>query len=159
MGARAFSETSGLSLQESKKFIDEYFLDFPRVKEWQEKSVKEARARGFVTNLNGRRRLFSGKPQMERAIINMPIQSLEADIIKTGMIKVFDALKGRGWLGEKAKLILSIHDELLLEVDDGILKGVVPLLKNILENEVFSLSVPLVVDVSAGKSWGEMRDF
>lgn len=159
MGARAFSETSGLSLQESKKFIDEYFLDFPRVKKWQEKTVKEARARGFVTNLNGRRRLFSGKPQMERAIINMPIQSLEADIIKTGMIKVFDALKGRGWLGEKAKLILSIHDELLLEVDDGILKGVVPLLKNILENEVFSLSVPLVVDVSAGKSWGEMRDF
>lgn len=157
MGARAFSETSGLSLQESKKFIEEYFKDFPKVKKWQEETINEARARGYVSNLNGRRRLFFGEPQMERAVINMPLQSLGADIIKLAMIKTFNALKKEGGLRGGARMILSIHDELLLEVSNDILKEIVLLVREILENKTYKLSVPLTVEVSKGTKWGEMK--
>lgn len=157
MGPRAFSEASGITLEESKKFINEYFNDFPGVKRWQEETVKKARARGYVENLNGRRRFWNGEPQMERAMINMPIQSLGADIIKIGMIKTMDELKERGWLGSKAKLILSIHDELLLEATNDILTSITPVVKNILEKKVLTLSVPLTVDVKSGERWGEMN--
>lgn len=159
MGPRAFSKQSGLSFEKSKEFIKKYFTDFPKIREWQEKVKKEAQTKGFVTNLNGRRRWIAAGEAMERAAINMPIQSLGADIIKTAMIKIFAFLKEKGILGKKVRLLLSIHDELLLEISNDILKDIMPQIKKILEEEVYKLSVPLIVNVSAGKNWGEMKKY
>jgi len=164
MGAKAFSETSGLPLPDAQKFIKEYFADFPAIKIWQEKIKSEAKTFGFVKNLNDRRRWFlnleTGEHypdyEIERAAINMPIQSLNADILKLAMIKTCLILKEKKWFGSEVKLILTIHDELLFEIDDVILKKTVPVIKNIME-KIYPLSVPLKVEAKTGKNWGEMK--
>ncbi|MDI6821049.1 MAG: DNA polymerase [Patescibacteria group bacterium] len=162
MGAKAFSKTSGLKLEEAELFINEYFNDFPNIKIWQEKIKSEARTFGFIKNENGRRRLFSGffgENEIrggERAAINMPIQSLGADILKTAMIKSFYFLKEVGWFDKKAKLLLTIHDELLFEIDDDILMEAARSIKNLMES-CYKLSVPLKTEVKNGKNWGSMK--
>ena len=95
---------------------------------------------------------------MERAAINMPIQSLGADIIKLAMIKSFETIKREGWLNSKAKLLLTIHDELLFEISDDILKKAAPALRETIEN-VYPLNVPLKVEVKIGKNWSEMKKY
>lgn len=166
MGSRAFAKTSNLTLAEADKFIKEYFAEFPQVKIWQEKIKAEAKTFGYVKNLNGRRRWFldivSGQPradyEIERAAINMPVQSLEADIIKIAMIKSFAVLEKNRWLDTKAKLLLTIHDELLFELSDDILKKALPLIKKTME-QIYPLAVPLTVDVKIGKNWGAMENY
>lgn len=173
MGPKSFSETSGLTLKEAEKFIKEYFNDFPAVRDWQEKIKAEAKTLGYVRNLNGRRRWFLDAwradeeaykrsyraDEIERAAVNMPIQSLGADILKLAMVKSFNFLKDQKFLGEGGvKLILSIHDELLFEISDDILKTVTPALEKIIEG-VYSLSVPLKVETKYGKEWGAMKNF
>lgn len=161
MGPRAFSQESKMSLEKSKQFIKEYFRDFPEVKIWQNKVVAYVKTNGYIANINGRRRWFTNaQPHtIERAAINMPIQSLGADIMKLGMIQVFSFLKKKGWLGNKARLILSIHDELLLEISDDMLNSIVPSVKTILERDICPLSVPLIVDVKQGTRWGNMKTY
>lgn len=162
MGARAFSKTSGLSLIDAEKFIEEYFNDFPSVKLWQEKIKNNAKTLGYIKNINGRRRWFfnsSTQPhiinEIERAAINMPIQSLGADILKLSMIKTSKTTEAEGW-ADKIKLLLTIHDELLFEVSDDILKKAAVLLKREME-ESYALSIPLKVEARAGKNWGDME--
>jgi len=164
MGFIAFAKSSGLSVAESKKFIAEYFSDFKEIKKWQERVKAEARKNCFVSNLNGRRRwllnIVSGyqflASQAEREAINMPVQSLAADILKISMVKVAEYLKEKGWYGESVKPLLTIHDELLFEVKSDIIKKVKADIADIMEN-AFKLSVPLKVPVKAGKNWGEMK--
>ncbi|HXF44245.1 MAG TPA: DNA polymerase [Candidatus Paceibacterota bacterium] len=164
MGARAFSEISELPLEKSSQFIEEYFGDFPEVKAWQDRIKNEARTFGFVRNENGRRRWFlegaSGSPraesETERAAVNFPIQSLGADIIKKAMIGTFQLIKEKGWLGSKAKLVLTIHDELLFEVRDDILEEISGLIRPIMEN-VQKISVPLSVEMRVGKNLGDLE--
>lgn len=156
MGARAFASSSGLSLPEAKHFIDEYFRQFPGVRKWQERVKDETRTKGYVANENGRRRWFTSPAdgtgrsyvsgEWERAAINMPLQSLGADIIKMAMIKT----------SSLAAVALSIHDELLFEMPRGMLNTLAPKIKRNMES-VLSLSVPLRVDVSTGTDWGAMR--
>lgn len=162
MGTRAFAASSGLSLAEAKRFMEVYFNEFPRVREWQERVKEEAKTNGYVTNENGRRRWFSKAvrenriSEIERAAVNMPLQSLEADIIKLAMIATAPLLATPG--GERARAVLSIHDELLFEVPRGMLLTLVPELKKRMES-VMRLSVPLRVDVSAGVHWGALEPF
>jgi DNA polymerase-1 len=158
MGARAFSRQSGLSEKESKEFINKYFEDFPKVLEWQKKTAGEAKRDGYIRNLNGRLRRFSNNWQTERAAINMPIQSLEADIIKEAMIKTCSFIQNEG-LTNKVRLILSIHDELLFEISDDVLENTILNIKEILEKQVSQLSVPLIVNVMKGKNWGELKSY
>jgi len=164
MGARAFSETSGLPIEKATAFIEEYFKDFPDIKEWQNRTKNEARTFGFVRNENGRRRWFldivSGSPRaesdMERAAVNMPIQSLGADILKMAMIESFNKLREKDWLENEAKLVLTIHDELLFEVGDDILKEILAIIPPIMES-VYKVSVPLSVETKIGKNLGELK--
>ncbi len=158
IGAEAFARTAGLSKEKARNFIDEYFSDFPKVKIWQEEVKAQARTFGYVKNLNGRRRWFLEmtspdsrfSSEKERAAMNMPIQSLAADIIKMAMIKTSQ-------LGDGVDLLLSIHDELLFEIKDDILNKTADLIKKTME-EVFKLDVPLKVDVKIGKNWGELKN-
>lgn len=155
MGARAFSRASGLRLEEAKRFIETYFHNFPEVQAWQERVKAEARTNGFVKNVNGRRRWFvknhgvaPAPGEFERAAVNMPLQSLAADILKLAMIRV------GGTVG--AELLLSIHDELLFEVPDDTIGKKAPAIRDSMEH-AFPLSVPLTVQVRYGKRWGDME--
>jgi len=163
MGAIAFAKTSGLNFGEAKKFIEEYFNDFKKIKEWQEETKAQARTFGYVTNLNGRRRwllratsMFRGEAaEAERAAINMPVQGLAADIIKIAMVTIFEEIKKRKW-DEKVRMLLTIHDELLFEISEDIIKEAGTAISKLMES-AYELEVPLKVTMKAGKSWGEVQ--
>jgi len=159
MGPRAFSKTSGIPLEEAKKIIENYFKNFPRVKTWQNDVIESVKKKQYAENLNGRKRWFSGNAlyagKFERSAINMPIQGLGADILKQAMIETSAMLEKSG---EEARLLLSIHDELLFEISDDILDVLAPRLKKRMES-VVSISVPLVVETKRGKCWGAMKMF
>lgn len=163
MGADAFAKTAGISRDESREFIQDYFALYPGIKIWHTKIKEEGRQTGFVTNINGRRRSVKGitygasriASDMERVAINMPIQSLNADIIKLAMIEIARQLDAQKLPKEKVRMLLSIHDELLFEIDESIIDSMVAALKQIMET-IFSLSVPLVVNAKTGKDWGSL---
>lgn len=160
MGARAFAETSGLPRAEAEHFITDYFAAFPTIRAWQEETKKRARSQGFVANANGRKRWFrargaGGFSEFDRAAINMPLQSLGADIIKLAMIRSDAVLAERGWRDTAVRLVLSIHDELLFEVRDDTLNEASSVLSELMEH-VFPLSVPLAVETAHGKRWGAL---
>ncbi len=163
MGANAFAKTSGLKFAEAKKFIDEYFEDFKSIKIWHEKIKAQARADGFVSNLNGRRRwlleavsMFRGEAaEAERAAINMPIQSLDADIMKIAMVRISEEIRMRKW-EDYVRMLLTIHDELLFEIKNDILEDAGPVIVKIMES-AYELEVPIRVTAKSGKSWGDLE--
>ncbi len=165
MGVTAFAKATGVTRTQAQEFMKKYFDQFPTVKRWQEALLKEIHKTGYATTLTGRRRYFEGIqshiPQLvaasERAALNFPLQGLGADSIKIAMISVEKALKERKWWGSKAKLLLTIHDELLLEVADDMIEEVKEVVKNNMESVLPQLSVPLTVEAATGKSWGEME--
>lgn len=141
--------------EQAKRYIEQYFRRFPSVKAYLDGSVDQARKRGYALTLMGRRRnipeLFSSQYTVrqfgERVAMNTPLQGSAADIIKKAMITADARLKGM-----KSRLILQIHDELIIEAADEEIEQVKNILKDSLENAV-SLSVPLTVDIGMGKSW------
>ena len=149
------SESVHCSLKEAKRFIESYFASFPRVKEFVNKTVEDAKKSGEVRTLFGRRRKISELSSSnfmtrsfgERAAMNTPLQGSAADIIKIAMISVSEKLKDTN-----AKLILQIHDELIVECPDKEVENVKKILVDCMENAA-QLSVPLAVDVESGKSW------
>lgn len=149
------SESVHCSVKEAKKFIEAYFASFPRVKDFVDKTVENAKKTGEVRTLFGRRRKISELSSSnfmtrsfgERAAMNTPLQGSAADIIKIAMISVYEKLKGT-----KVKLILQIHDELIVECPDEEVENVKKILADCMENAV-KLTVPLTVDVESGKSW------
>ena len=163
MGARAFSKASGLSIVEAQRFIEEYFNDFKKIKEWQEEIKMQARTSGYVMNLNGRRRWLlqaasmfrSEAAEAERAAINMPVQGLAADIIKIAMVKLSSEIKKLKW-ENKVRMLLTIHDELLFEIDGHIIKEAGAFIRKIMES-AYELEVPIKVNVKIGKNWGELE--
>ena len=158
MGTRSLSQMAGISREEAQTFIEDYFKTFTKVKVWQASIKEHVALHGFVDNINGRKRWFPREaPQgvIERAAINMPIQSLGADIIKKTMITTtqkMSELFGQ----EQVRLLLSIHDELLFEVPDDIVKRAIPPLKECMEGAL-NLSVPLIAEIKTGKQWGNMK--
>lgn len=145
---------------EARKYIDDYFNRYPLVREFVEKTLQGARESGFVETLLGRRRYLRDinsrnqalRQAAERMGVNAPVQGTAADIIKMSMVELF------GWLKKEevdARIILQVHDELILEARSRDAQMVGALLKNVMEG-VLSLSVPLKVDVKIGYSWGEL---
>ncbi|MFA6354543.1 MAG: DNA polymerase [Candidatus Paceibacterota bacterium] len=164
MGVSAFSKTSGLKRTQAQDFIDAYFKEFSRIKEWQEEIKRQVRQNGYVKTKTNRRRYLPGInsgaqrliAEAERAAINQPIQGLAADIIKLSMIQTRNYLADNSVFRNKAKMILSIHDELLLEVHDDIIQIVKAEVLKIMER-VFDLGLPLKVDISVGQNLGELK--
>lgn len=164
MGATAFSRASSSSKDKAAQFIEEYYSDFPRVREWQEEVRQKARTFGYITNLNGRRRWFLNiqdfnpriQAEAERAAVNMPIQGLAADILKMAMIGVQNFFEEKKWYPVKARLLLSIHDELLFEISDDILELASAGIAAIMES-VYKLDAPLKVKSVSGVNWNELR--
>ena len=148
-----------ISKTEAKQYIENYFERFSGVREYLDRCVVQAKKDGYVTTLLGRRRkipeLFSSvyftRQFGERAAMNMPLQGTAADIIKIAMLNVSKALEGM-----KSRLILQVHDELIVETAEDEIDAVKTMLKNEMEN-AFTLSVPLVAEVSEGRSWFDCK--
>ena len=150
-----------VSRKEAKEFIERYFERYPGVKRYMDAAVAEGREKGYVTTLMGRRRYlpelasanFNLRAFGERCAMNSPIQGTAADIIKLAMIRVADALRKGGY---KARLILQVHDELIVEAPEDEQERVRALLKDCMEG-VAALAVPLKTDISVGRDWRECK--
>ena len=157
IGAFSLAKDIGVSQKEAKQYIQNYLDNFPKVSEFMDRTVEDCKKNGYVSTIFGRRRMI---PEIhasnmnvrkfgERAAMNAPIQGAAADIIKLAMVAVYRRLKS-----EKldAKLILQVHDELIIECREELAERVSALLKEEMENAV-SLAVPMTADVHSGKSW------
>ena len=162
-GQSAFglAQQTGMGQQEAGQFIQTYFEKYPGVRQYIERTKRQAAEQGYVETLLGRRRYFPGLAQMrgpergraEREAINMPIQGTAADIIKIAMIRLHRALREKGL---QARMLLQVHDELVLEAPDGEVAAVVPLAREVM-CDAFELDAPLKVDVEVGQNWLEME--
>ena len=150
-----------ISRKEAASYIEEYFTRYPGVKTFLDKMVEEAHATGAVTTLFGRRRElpaikshnFNQRTLAERMAMNTPIQGTAADIIKLAMIRADKALQDAG---AKSRILLQVHDELVLEVPAAEVAEVTEILREAMEH-VVQLSVPLLIEVKAGKNWAEAK--
>ena len=147
----------GISQREASHFIDEYFKQFPRIKAWITETVERAKQQGYVTTLMNRRRYIEGldsansqvRRAAERVAINTPVQGSAADIIKVAMVQLHPLLQEYG-----ARMLLQVHDELVVEVPVAAANTVAELMREKMKNAV-TLDVPLRVDIGIGKNWAE----
>jgi DNA polymerase-1 len=155
----------GVPQQAAQEFIDAYFAGFPAVRAFIDRTLADARATGVVRTMTGRRRLVpeltskNGMIRMaaERETVNMPIQGTAADVLKKAMIDVHAALAGRNQgRPQPARMILTVHDELLFEAPEGEAGGVADLVREVMER-AYALDVPLTVDVGIGRNWTEAK--
>ena len=161
MGDFSLASDLHISRADARAYIDSYMGSFPKVKEYLERVVADAKREGYVATLFGRRRyipeLASSKKMEvafgERVAMNSPIQGTAADIIKLAMVNIAEKLKKDGY---DARLILQVHDELMIEAHKDCAEEVSALLKAEMENAV-SLAVPLTVEIASGKSWYEAK--
>ncbi len=158
-GATALSQQLGIPRKDAAAHIERYFATYAGVRDWLDRTIAEAGVYGFVTTLNGRRRyipeLTSRNAQErqagERIAANTPIQGSAADLCKLAMLRVARDLADRGL---RARLVLQIHDELLLEVPDAEVDAVKALVIDAMEHPA-PLEVPLVVNVGVGRTWAD----
>jgi len=143
----------GVDVGEAAKMIERYYERFPRVKEWQERVLNLARERGYVETIFGRRRYIYTDPTVSdvwrRIAINTPVQGSAADIIKVAMLKIYDLLAER-----RSRMLLQVHDELLLEMAEDEARELLEAVKETMESAV-ELDVPVKVDVGTGRNWAE----
>ena len=164
MGVAAFAKSSGLTRERAKEFVEAYFREFSEIRDWQERTKQEARKFGYTKTLTGRRRYLPAinsfaqqfAAEAERAAINHPLQGLAADIMKMAIVKSKNKLVQEKFYGEKIRMLLTIHDELLFEVADDIIEEAGDLVRREMES-VFDLGVPLKVEISKGKDWGNLN--
>ncbi len=165
IGAQSFAESAGISKEKAREFIAEYLRDFSGVARYIKELQDEARERGYTLTLFGRRRylpeLNSQNPmlrsQAERIAVNMPIQGLEADIIKKAMIEV-DSWIQKENLDSEVRMILQVHDELLFEVKENFIKKAAAEIVEIMES-VLDLKVPIIAEAKTGDNWGELKPY
>ncbi len=161
MGDFGLSESIGVSRKEAKLYIENYFISYPRVQGFMEEIIEACKENGYVETILNRKRTiadinasnFMLRSAAERTARNTPIQGSAADIIKLAMIKVYETLKQNGL---KSKLILQVHDELILNVPLDELEVVKPILKYCMEAS-YDLSVPMKVDMNTGDSWYDAK--
>lgn len=161
MGEYTLSQDLGISFKQAKKYMDDYFTKYHGVREYMDSIKASAHENGYVKTIMNRIRyipeLKSANASIrsfgERAAMNTPIQGSAADIIKLAMVKVYNKLKSEGM---KSRLILQVHDELIVEATLDEAEKVRELLRYEMENAV-KLDVPLTVDLSSGKSWYDAK--
>ncbi len=161
MGAFRLARDLGIDQAEAQRFISDYFAAFPKVKEYLEGVVEGARREGVVRTITGRRRAIEGlsdrnhnlRAAAERMALNTPIQGSAADIIKIAMVRLWERLRASGL---DARMVLQVHDELVIEVREGQTAEVGSLVREVMEG-AWALDVPLVVDLKRGRVWSELQ--
>lgn len=155
------SRSLGIGVKEAREYINTYFDKFEGVRRYIDDTIEQARRLGYVTTLMGRRRYI---PEInssnrnfrlfaERAATNMPIQGTAADLMKLAMIRIYDELDAAKL---KTKMLLQVHDELLLEVPPSEIEEATRILRYGMQ-DAYKMRVPLKVDVKVGKSWADME--
>lgn len=164
MSAFGLTQTTDLTLAEAERFVETYFQRFPGIKGYLDQIREQAREIGYVETLLGRRRYFPRlatatnvniRRREEREAINAPIQGTAADIMKLAMIAVAEKLAVSGLTG---KILLQVHDELVLEVLDGEVEDTIKLVKSAME-DVYSLEIPLTTEAQFGRDWGSLAEY
>ena len=161
MSEYGLEQATELSREEAAQFIAAYFAKYPRVKEYLEATKRQARENGCVQTILGRRRFIpeinSANRQVreaaERMAINMPVQGTSADIIKVAMINLDREMDKKRL---KSRILLQVHDELVLEVPDEEIETIDELVPQVMSSAI-NLNVPLKVDTKQGQNWGEME--
>jgi DNA polymerase-1 len=159
--AFGLSQRVGISRQEARKVIDDYFDTYKGIRAYMDRIPNEAREKGYITSLFGRRRYFPSindrnfavRSRSEREAINMPIQGTASDIVKIAMIRVAKALKDADL---KTKMIMQVHDELLFETPESEVKEVTEIIRHEMEHAT-ELDVPLVVEIGVGDNWMDAK--
>jgi len=161
MSAFGLSRSTELTLAEAEDFVKAYFRKFPGVKKYLDGMRRQAAEIGYVETLLGRRRYFPAlqgkvnvqiKNREEREAINAPIQGTAADIMKIAMLRIPSALKNAGL---KGKMLLQVHDELVLECPESEMQETAQVVQETMAN-AYPLSIPLETEARAGANWGEM---
>lgn len=159
MGPRKLSDEMEIDFKTAKAYIDAYYDRYKGVARYRDEMIQEAKKQGYVSTLFGRRRYLPDinhsnrviQAEAERMAVNTPIQGTAADLIKTAMIHIYDLLCKDGL---RSKMLLQVHDELVLEVPERELDVVIPMIREKMEG-VYPLSVPLKVDIGKGQNWDE----
>lgn len=162
MSAFGLSQKIGSGVSEAKEYIDRYFERYSDVKKYMEENVEKAKKDGYTTTFTGRKRIinelkssnYAVRSFGERAAMNMPLQGSSADVIKIAMIHVYRKLKEKGL---RAKLILQVHDELIIDCPLEEKEVASSILKEEMENAV-KFRVPLVAEVCSGNNWYEAKE-
>ncbi len=161
MSAYGLTQSTDLTLAEAETFVETYFERFPGIRDYLDKIKEQAKDKGYVETLLGRKRYFPRlastsnynlRRREEREAINAPIQGTAADIMKLAMIKVAEKL---GKSGLSARMLLQVHDELVLEAPDQEVDQTIELVQSCMEN-VYSLDIPLTTEAKYGENWGTL---
>ncbi len=155
------SENIGMKTHEAKEFIDNYLETYPGIKEYMDKTVEKAYKDGYVKTLYGRKRVitelnnknFTIRQTGERIALNTPIQGTSADVIKLAMVKLDQEFKKQGL---KSKMIIQVHDELVLDALENEKEQAIQIMKDVMEN-IVELEVPLKIDVEYGSDWYQAK--
>ncbi|MGD0289100.1 MAG: DNA polymerase I [Candidatus Binataceae bacterium] len=161
MGPQRLAAQLGISFADASDYIKRYFERLPGVRTWLDRTLEEARERGYVTTMYGRRRYLpelrggpgGARAQAERIAINTPIQGTAADLIKLAMVRLHSTITEKKLA---AQMLLQVHDELLLEVDNDALEAAGAAVRGEMEG-VAALRVPLRVELKAGPNWAELK--
>ena len=154
-------ENIGIRAVEAKKFIDTYLETYPGIKEYMDSSIANAKEKGYVTTMFGRKRnipelkntVYTIRQSGERIALNTPIQGTAADIIKLAMVKVYKAFKENNL---KSKMIIQVHDELIFDTAKDEFEQVKQIVTDVMDN-VYKLTVPLSIDIHYGQNWAEAK--
>ena len=161
MEAYGLGQRLDIPTDQAREILDAYFASFPKVKAYMEQTVRQARTRGYTTTIFGRRRQISElasdnfriRQMGERMAQNAPVQGSAADIFKLAMIQLDTALEAGG---HRSRMLLTVHDELVLEVPLDERGAVEDLVRQVMEN-VCELKVPLRVDIGFGPTWADAK--
>lgn len=162
MSPFGLTRSTDLTLAEAENFVKTYFEKFPGIKKYLDGIKKQAASQGYVETLLGRRRYFPAlqgrqnvqmKNREEREAINAPIQGTAADIMKIAMLKIPSALEKKKL---KARMLLQVHDEIVLECPKDELEETAKVVKETMAN-AYALSIPLSTEARYGRNWGEMK--
>ena len=159
MGPKKLSDELGIDLKVAKDYIAAYYDRYQGVARYRDRMIAAAREKGYVTTLLNRRRYLPDinhannriRSEAERMAVNTPIQGTAADLIKRAMIAIHGRMKKESF---RSKMLLQVHDELVFEVPKEELEHLIPMVREEMES-VYSLDVPLKVDINYGKNWDE----
>ena len=168
MGVNALKQNLGSTREEAQKFYDDYFKTFGTLASYLDGVKRDAARLGYTTTLYGRRRYFEGiksklpfiRAAAERMAINAPMQGSQADMLKLAMIEIDRMLQDKR-LKSGVRLLLQIHDELIYEIKEGLIKNLAPKIKEIMEGVLpkdKSRGVPITANSSCGDDWGNMKN-
>jgi DNA polymerase-1 len=159
MGPFGLAQRLHIPMDQARIYIEGFFASYPRVRDYLDAVVAQAKLEGYTTTILGRRRYLPDlnarnpaiRSNAERMALNAPIQGSAADIIKLAMVKADEALEGR-----PGRMVLTVHDELVFEVPETEVEAVAEEMRTVMEG-VLQLRVPLKVDVAWGRNWADAK--